>query len=120
MSALMANYARHASLLGGHALAKQLRGELVQSHAAFLGGGMKVAHQVGVELHGERDEAHLALPIALLPLVQDRGGALAEAVRSGAGAGELAALQLLEVSFLHGNRPVVYGLAVANTAIMTK
>src|SRR5471032_791386 len=96
-----------ATLLGGKALAEKLRGELVQSRSPLLSRFMKLAHQVGVKLHGEWNESHLALALPLLPLVQHRGGALAKTVGSRAGAGQLAALQLLEVCFLHGIVPVV-------------
>src|SRR5476651_544839 len=95
------------SLLGGKALAEELRGQLVQPLSPLLSRCMKLAHQVGVKLHGEWNESHLALALPLVPFVQHRGGALAKSVGSRAGAGQLAALQLLEVCFLHGVGPVV-------------
>ena len=58
------------------------------------------------------------LPLALLALVHHRGRALAETVRRGAGAGELAALQLLEVCLLHGI--AFAGVVFAIIALMKK
>src|SRR5438045_3333704 len=84
-----------SALFRREALADQLGGELVQAHALLLRGGVQVAHQVAVQLHGERHQAHLAIALALLALVEHLRRALAVAVVGGAAAGEdPAALQL--------------------------
>src|SRR5438034_9676706 len=90
------------ALLLGDALLDELGRDLVQPDAALVGEGMDLAHQVAVELHRERHEAHLAIAIALLALVHGRGGVLAEAVgNAGRRAGDPARLEFFEVGFFH-------------------
>src|SRR5258708_5046813 len=89
------------ALLLGHALLDELGRDLVQPHAALVGEGVDLAHEVAVQLHGEGHEAHLAIALTLLALVHGSGGVPAEAVGNAGGPADAAALEFFEVGFFH-------------------
>src|SRR5687767_13745646 len=62
------------------ALAQQLGGDLVQARSLLHGRGAHFGHQVALQLAGERDEAQLAVVLALRPAVAGIGGSLAVAI----------------------------------------
>src|SRR5258708_9506783 len=65
------------ALLLGHAILDELGRDLVQPHAALVGEGGNIAHEVAVQLHCEGHKAHLSIALTLLSLVYGSGGGAA-------------------------------------------